>query len=233
MPAIQGPNEGIFFDWDLGEFWKTEMDDTLRLIDSTMNLGVIDKDVVAQPVSPVAGDRYILPVGCTGTDWAGNDNAIAIYLEVDGGSGEVWEFRTPKLGWAAFVQDEQQIYYWNGSTWSILNTQATISDAITTLGGIGTLTMDLSSGVRNYTFTMTGNVTLAFSNIPPGVQTEVAIESIQDGVGGWTITFPVGTRWPSGTPIANSFGANSRDRWVAIIDAAGGIDFNIVGQAYA
>lgn len=232
MPAIVGPNEGISYDWDLGEFFKTEMDDTLRLIDSTMNLGVIDKDLSAPPGSPSPGDRYIVAAGASGA-WAGQSNNVAVWIEIDGGAGEVWEFRTPKLGWIAFVQDELFAYYWNGSTWQILPTQANVNDAVITLASTGTLTMDLSSGVRNFQATLTGNATLAFSNIPAGVQTEVAVMVGQDGVGAHTLTLPVGTRWPGGAPPIPSVGANARDRFVFIIDPLGGIDGNTVGLAYA
>ena len=62
--AIQtGPNLGIKYNWDLGNFYKTDMDTNLKLLDMVNNLGVIDKDLIAQPVSPTNGDRYIIPAG--------------------------------------------------------------------------------------------------------------------------------------------------------------------------
>ena len=74
MATLTGPNEGIKYNWDLGTFYKTDLDDTLKLIDGTMNLSVIDKDLVAQPGGPTEGDRYIIPSGATGVDWAGQDS---------------------------------------------------------------------------------------------------------------------------------------------------------------
>jgi len=227
MPFKIGPNEGINYDWDLGEFWKTGNDATLKLIDATMNLGVIDKDLVAQPGVPTNGDRYILPAGATGADWATHDTEIAVFIE------SVWEFHVPKLGWQAFVQDELNVYYWNGTAWTILDTPANLSDAVTTLAGSGTLTMDLSSGVRNYTATLTGAATLAFSNIPAAVQTEVSVKIIQDGVGGHVLTLPAGGISVNGTPPVPSSGIGERDRWLFVIDETGTIEINIVGQLYA
>ncbi len=232
MPAQTGPNEGIKFGFDLGEFWKTDNDLTLKLIDSTMNLGVIDKDLVAQPGVPTEGDRYILPAGATGAAWAGHDTEVAVFIDPDG-LGAIWEFHVPKLGWQAFVQDELNVYYWNGAAWTILDTPANLSDAVTTLASSGTLTMDLSSGVRNYTTTLTGAATLAFSNIPAAVQTDVSVKVIQDGVGGHVLTLPAGGISSNGTPPVPSAGANDRDRWLFTIDETGTVEINIVGQLYA
>lgn len=227
MPFKVGPNEGVNYDWDLGEFWKTGNDATLKLIDSTMNLGVIDKDLAAQPGVPTNGDRYILPAGASGAAWTGHDTEIAVFIE------SIWEFHVPKLGWQAFVQDELNVYYWNGSAWTILDTPSNISDAVTALASSGTLTMDLSSGVRNYETTLTAAATLAFSNIPAAVQTEVSVKVVQDGVGGHVLTLPAGGISPNGTPPVPSAGANNRDRWLFVIDEAGTIEINIVGQLYA
>ena len=232
MPAQTGPNEGIKFGFDLGEFWKTDNDLTLKLIDSTMNLGVIDKDLAAQPGGPTEGDRYILPAGASGAAWTGHDTELAVFIDPDGG-GAIWEFHVPKLGWMAFVQDELSVYYWNGAAWTILTAQASASDAVTALASSGTLTMDLSSGVRNYETTLTGAATLAFSNIPAAVQTEVSVKVVQDGTGGWALTLPAGGISPNGTPPVPSAGAGERDRWLFVIDEAGTIEINIVGQLYA
>ena len=227
MAILTGPNLGIVYNWDQGTFYKTEMDANLKLIDMVNQLGVIDKDLAAQPVAPLEGDRYILPAGATGTDWLTHDTEVAVFIET------VWEFHVPQLGWTAFVQDELNVYFWNGTAWTILDTQANISDAVTALAGSGTLTMDLSSGVRNYSTVLTGAATLAFSNIPAAVQTDVSVKVIQDGVGGHVLTLPAGGISSNGTPPVPSAGANDRDRWLFTIDEAGTIEIHIVGQLYA
>ena len=206
MVTITGPNEGIKHNYPLGTFWKTDNDDTLRLIDEVLHLGVIDKDLAAQPGGPTLGDRYILPAGATGADWAGHDTEVAIFTELDAGND--WEFRVPKLGWLAFVQDESTVYFWNASAWTILTTQAQVSQAVTALAANGTLSMDLATGVRNYETTLDGNATLVFSNIPAASQTEVSVKVVQDGVGGHTLTLPAGGISPNGTPPVRSSGAN-------------------------
>ncbi|MCR8844047.1 DUF2793 domain-containing protein [Paenibacillus sp. SC116] len=71
---------------------------------------VKDLNLVAPPASPVAGDRYIIPVGATGT-WLNKTNQIAEF------QAGVWTFYNPVVGWTAYVDDEQKIYSWNGSAW--------------------------------------------------------------------------------------------------------------------
>lgn len=226
MAILTGPNLGLKYNWDLGTIWKTDGDNNLKLLDMLAKLGVIDKDLVAQPGSPINGDRYILTGSATGTDWAGHDYEIAVYIEA------VWEFHTPQLGWTAFVQDENQVYYYNGTTWSILVTQTAISTAVTTLPSTGTMTMDLSGTVRNYTSTLTADGTLAFSNIPASVVTEVAVQIKQDGTGGHTLSFPAGTVWANTAPPAPSIGANDIDVYAFYIDGNGLIHGNTVGLDY-
>lgn len=60
------------------------------------------------PVSPTKGDRYIVGVGATGV-WSGKDNQIATYITA-------WEYSLPLAGMFVYVD---QLYYFNGSEWSI------------------------------------------------------------------------------------------------------------------
>jgi hypothetical protein len=72
---------------------------------------VLDKDTVAQPVSPAptVGDRYLVPTAATGTDWAGKDGKIAIYTP----SG--WRFATASIGQFLYVEDETAFYHLDDS----------------------------------------------------------------------------------------------------------------------
>lgn len=221
-----GPNEGINYDYDLGTFWKTENDDTLKLIDGILKLGVIDKDLVAQPGGPTNGDRYIIPVGATGGDWAGHDLEIGIFIE------GVWEFRVPKLGWDAFVQDEGFKYFFNGATWVPQTAQVSLSEPISETVLTGAVIMDLSLSRNFRTSGATGNIVLSFINIPANA-IEIAWTFEQDVVGARTVTFPGGTQWPGGTPIVPSLGSLSKDEFLFRIVDGGTIQGNVVGQGYA
>jgi len=220
-----GPNEGISYDYDLGTFWKTDNDDTLKLIDGILKLGVIDKDISVPPGSPTDGDRYIVAAGGSGA-WAGQDDNIAIRIE------GVWEFRIPSLGWDAFVQDEGFKYFWTGSGWTPQQAQPALSEPISETVLTGAVIMDLSLSRNFRTSGATANITLSFINIPANA-IEIAWTFEQDVIGAHTVTFPVSTQWPGGTPIVPSLGSLSKDEFLFRIVDGGTIQGNVVGQAYA
>jgi hypothetical protein len=85
--------------------------DALRILDTLVQLAVLDRDLTAPPGSPAEGQRWIVKTGATGA-WAGHVNAIAAWQ--DG----AWQFSAPKTGWVAFVVDETVLVVWNGSGWS-------------------------------------------------------------------------------------------------------------------
>lgn len=70
---------------------------------------VNNQNLTTPPVSPLNGDRYIIPSGATGV-WAGKTGQIAEYTTT-------WAYYTPVIGWTCYVDDEQKIYSWNGSDW--------------------------------------------------------------------------------------------------------------------
>ena len=61
------------------------------------------------PVSPSAGDRYIIPSGASGA-WSGSDDSIAEY-------STIWVYTTPRAGLAAYVEDEGAYFVYSGSNW--------------------------------------------------------------------------------------------------------------------
>jgi len=71
---------------------------------------VLDKDLSDPPGAPNLGDRYIVaPVGINA--WAGHDNDIAEW------NGANWDFFSPDEGTAAWVEDEDKTYVFNGTAW--------------------------------------------------------------------------------------------------------------------
>jgi hypothetical protein len=225
--SLIGPNLGMNYDYALGEFWKTGGDANWKLIDMLFQLGILDKDLIAQPGSPAEGDRYIIPVGATGADWAGQDGNIAVFINA------VWEFHIPKAGWQAFAIDEGFVYYHNGTAWFLLQTPSSTSEPISDTALTGATPLDISAG-RNFRCNgATGNVTLSFVNIPPGLRTEIAYTWKTDGIGGQVLTYPAGTIWANGIAPAASIGANERDNFLFVIDDVGVIEGNLVGALYA
>lgn len=84
--------------------------EALRIIDGILQVGIIDKDLSTPPGSPSHGDVYIVGSSATGA-WSGYDDYIAHYYN---GS---WYFYSPNEGWRVWVNDEDSIYIWTGSTW--------------------------------------------------------------------------------------------------------------------
>jgi hypothetical protein len=72
---------------------------------------VKDRDLTAPPGSPANGDRYIVATGGTGA-WAGQDAKVAVW------NGSAWVFYTPKVGWLAYLEDEQKITAYKVTGWS-------------------------------------------------------------------------------------------------------------------
>ena len=72
---------------------------------------VKDKDLTAPPGSPSTGDRYIVASVATGA-WTGQEDDIAEW------TGSAWSFDTPLGGWAVWVDDENEMYVFDGSSWN-------------------------------------------------------------------------------------------------------------------
>jgi len=121
--------------------------DALRILDTLVQLAVLDRDLSAPPVSPAEGERWIVKSGATGA-WTGHDNAIAAWQ--DGG----WQFSMPQLGWCAFVADEGTLLAWNGAAWGDFFSTVTSIQNLALLG-IGTAadsTNVLSAKLNNALF---------------------------------------------------------------------------------
>ena len=80
--------------WDqVAELTELPSHNALRLLDTVVQLSVLDRDLTAPPASPADGDRYIVASGATGF-WAGWDLNVATW--VDG----VWMRLVPaRVGW--------------------------------------------------------------------------------------------------------------------------------------
>jgi len=109
------------------------LNETLRLIDTLVQLAIVDRDLNAPPGVPSEGQRWIVKASPSPTGaWAGHGNHIAAWQ--DGG----WIFCTPKIGWFAFVIDEGAMVAWSGTAWvSALAMLATLQNIA--LLGVGTM----------------------------------------------------------------------------------------------
>jgi len=82
---------------------------SLRTLDISVQLTVIDKDLTAPPGSETGGEVYIPAATATGT-WAGKEDNIAYF---DNG----YKFIPAINGWTAFITDELLYYKFDGTSW--------------------------------------------------------------------------------------------------------------------
>jgi hypothetical protein len=89
------------------------LNEALRLIDTLVQLAVLDRDLNAPPGSPTEGQRWIVKASPSPTGaWAGHGDHVAAWQ--DGG----WVFSVPKAGWLAYVADEGAMVAWSGTAWA-------------------------------------------------------------------------------------------------------------------
>ncbi|GGE54582.1 DUF2793 domain-containing protein [Actibacterium pelagium] len=98
--------------------------EAIRALDVLVHLSVKSQSVAAAPITPIAGDRYVVAAGGSGA-WAGQDAKVAMW------DGVAWAFHTPNKGWRAWVEDEGNLSVFEGSAW-VLQT-----GDFQNLGGIG------------------------------------------------------------------------------------------------
>lgn len=117
MAAKTEPRGGLSYGWDYGENgWNTGMDaNLLRLGRFGFHLSAKSRAVTAPPASPAAGDCYIVPAGATGA-WAGLTGRVVVW--VPGTPSGAWVSATPRLGWVAYVEDEEVLTAYKAAGWS-------------------------------------------------------------------------------------------------------------------
>ena len=113
MPSSTEPRSGLQYGWNLGENgWNTGMDANLLSIGRfAYHLSVKDRDLTAPPGGPTEGDSYIVGPAATGA-WATHDGKVAFW------SGSAWVFGIPRIGWVAYVEDEEKLIAYKSGGWS-------------------------------------------------------------------------------------------------------------------
>lgn len=114
MPAQTEGRFGMQHGWTLGESgWNVGMDaNLLKLARVGVHLSVKDRDLTTPPASPTTGDTYIVAMSGTGA-WASKDGQVAVW------SGSAWVFYVPRLGWVAYIEDEEVLSAYKAAGWSV------------------------------------------------------------------------------------------------------------------
>ena len=107
--------------------------EALRILDTLVQLAVLDRDLNAPPASPGEGERWIVQASPAPSGaWAGHGDQIAAWQ--DGG----WQFSAPKTGWLAYVVDEGMLLAWDGNSWELAIDVLGVAHAKHRLLGVGT-----------------------------------------------------------------------------------------------
>lgn len=84
--------------------------EALASLDALVHLAVKERGRTTAPGSPAEGDRYLVGEGGTGS-FAGHTGEVALF---DLG---IWRFLTPRAGWSAYVEAEDNVVIFDGSDW--------------------------------------------------------------------------------------------------------------------
>lgn len=111
--AYQDPRFGLFSGWTVGESgWGPQMDaNLLNLSRFGVHLSIKSRVLTAPPVA-VDGDTYIPAVGSTGA-WVGLDGKVVVYT-----LSATWAVMTPRIGWVAYIEDEEKLSAYKATGWS-------------------------------------------------------------------------------------------------------------------
>lgn len=101
--------------------------------------------------------------------------------------------------------------------------------AATSGTGAQTINWTTSSGVATRQFTRSGNSSVTFSfTAPPNAGTICTLIFIQDATGSAAVNWPASVKWPGGSAIAPTAGANKKDVYQFIYD---GTNYQLIGYA--
>ena len=164
----------------------------MTLLDTLVQLSVLDKDLTTPPGSPVEGDTYIVASGGSGA-WIGWDKRIARFI--DG----TWRSYLPGqgdgAGWLAYVIDETTLYVFTGTEWEQLFVAEGHSGVSSVNGEAGDVTLTLDD----------------LDDVEAPAPGDGHVLTWDDGAGEWVPAAPAGGdpvtlepegEWDSGTTYA-------------------------------
>jgi Protein of unknown function (DUF2793) len=100
--------------------------EALSMIDGLLHLSVISRSLSTPPGVIVDGDRYLIAASPTG-DWAGQAGLVALRME------GAWRFLTPRKGWRLWVEAENTLLVFDGTSWTGSSTPTQLQN-LTLLG---------------------------------------------------------------------------------------------------
>ncbi|WP_341706542.1 DUF2793 domain-containing protein [Halopseudomonas sp.] len=160
--------------------------ETFAIIDALLQTPVISKTLTAAPGSPANGALYIMA-----SAWAGVTGAAAGKLALYR-TGSGWIVITPKEGWKFECAADEITYRYDGADWLEWSAGGAggWDDLIEPAISSGALDIDLADPAGFVVDLDQDVTTLTFSNVPSGKVVTFTITFVQDGTGGWEVTWP-------------------------------------------
>lgn len=152
--ALTETRSSLEYGWGLGfSGWDTGMDNNLKRIGRfAFHLSVKDRDLATPPASPAAGDSYIVAAAATGA-WAGKETQVAVW------DGSAWVFGVPRLGWKAYIEDEEVLSVFK-TAWSAgVSTNAQAAISMTADSNKTVTAAEAAAGILSVTSTLSLTVT--------------------------------------------------------------------------
>ena len=133
------------------------LNDALSLVDGLLHLSVTSRVLATPPVAPVDGNRYLVATSAT-AEWLGHAGHVA--LRVAG----TWRFLVPRAGWRAWIEAENILLVFNGTSW-------VTPPLPTTLQNLSLLGVNATADATNKMAVSSSSV--LFNNVGAGVQFKI------------------------------------------------------------
>ncbi len=150
------------------------VNESLARLDAVAELQLVSVSETVPPTGEVDGAAYGIPATPV-NDWDGHDGEIAVYS--NGG----WVFMTPRLGWRAWVEDEDCEALFDGQDWR-LGAAAVSAGGAATVHYLEEFDHAITAGASNDTSVVIADSTLVF-----GVSGRVKTAITGSGTTGWRL----------------------------------------------
>lgn len=150
---------------------EVTVNQALCRLDVIANSGVVSRGEDTPPVSPVAGDSYIVADDATGA-WAEKDGQIAYF-------DQIWRFIEPREGMSVWVNDEDVVYIYDGAGWLSVGGASGEANTASNVGS-GTGIYKTKSGVNLQFKTLVAGSNVTIS----GGTDDITISAASGGGGG-------------------------------------------------
>jgi hypothetical protein len=127
--------------------------EALRIIDTAIQIAVLDRTRIAPPTAPVEGQRHVVAAGASGA-WGGHAQSIATWQ--DG----AWAFLAPKAGWCIWSIADDVMLVFDGTAWRDLRNLA--------LDNVAHLGINTTGDTTNRLSVKSDAVLLSHDDVTPG-----------------------------------------------------------------